>query len=102
MKGDLTSQTLLTHAWHHCAVRLEVRMGLPATVIKTGCVCADGTMRKVTQALRTIGILNLIDRGVPSASDVALLTVRQFTISSTGTSRVLPMRAHSRCCRRTS
>src|SRR5262245_11624451 len=36
MNGDLTSHSLSTQARHHCALRLEARMGLPPTRTKIG------------------------------------------------------------------
>jgi hypothetical protein len=56
IKGDLTSQTLSTHARHHCALRLEARIGFSPMIANTGCVWDEGKMRNATQELRVIGV----------------------------------------------
>src|SRR5215469_9947598 len=99
IKGDLTSQTLSTHARHHCALRFEARIGLAPMIAKTGCVWDEGKTRSAIQELRGIGVLKLMVRGLPSAISVVLSATQPLTMSSTGTMSVVPIRARSRCQR---
>jgi hypothetical protein len=95
MRGAFCVQHWLTAARHHSALRREARTGFPPTSTKIGLVCADGSILTATQLLFSIATSNATSRTCPSASTFFRATASPFTTSSTGTSRVSPMRARS-------
>ena len=95
MRGAFCVQHWLTAARHHSALRRDARTGFPPTSTNIGLVCADGSILTATQLLFAMAASNATSRICPSASTFLRATGSPFTTSSTGTSRVSPIRARS-------
>jgi len=73
----------------------ERRNGLVADDPNTGFVCDEDRMRTAIQRSFSIATSNTTSRSCPSAVTFLVATTLPLTTSSTGTSRVWPMRARS-------
>src|SRR5436309_1141637 len=97
MLPTLAFQQVSTAFTHHSALFLLVWTGLPPTSTHMGLVCADGMIRTAIQLDCLMGMSNVRLLDLPSAVMFFVATGRPLTTTSTGTSRVLPIRDRSRC-----
>src|SRR5262249_60856793 len=93
--GDFWLQHWSTAFKHHSALLRDARMGFPPTVTKIGFVCDVGKILTAIQLLRSMRVSKATSLTEPSAMIFLRATGSPLTMSSTGTSRVFPIRARS-------
>src|SRR5262249_45327033 len=95
MLGAFWSQHLSMAFKHQSADFLLARMGLSPTRTNMGFVWLVGKMRRQTQLLFLIGTANSTSCSLPSAVISLRSTASPLTTTSTGTFRLVLMRARS-------
>src|SRR5437588_9052934 len=82
---------------HHSTLRRLGDNDFPPTKTHTGFECEEAKMRIATQLLRSSLTSKATSRMTPSATKFVFATGKPLTITSSGTSCELPIRARSRC-----